>query len=309
VLEESPVVVGALVDNVANMLQQTVEEKGLTLLLEVKAMPAGLLGDATRLGQALLNYASNAVKFTDGGAVTLRGRVEEESDDAVLLHFEVQDTGLGIADDKLGKLFSPFVQADSTTTRKYGGTGLGLAITKRLVTAMGGEVGVQSEVGKGSRFWFTARLKKDANAGGQDQDEASADAEAQLRSQFAGRRVLLADDDDFNREIGTILLEDVGLVVEVAEDGQAALEMAVQNSYDLILMDMQMPRMDGLEATQQIRSARAEGTVPIVAMTANAFAEDRVRCLEAGMNDFVTKPVDPTVLYQVLLRQLARRKT
>jgi CheY-like chemotaxis protein len=130
-----------------------------------------------------------------------------------------------------------------------------------------------------------------------------------LRSQFAGRRVLLADDDDFNREIGTILLEDVGLVVEVAEDGQAALEMAVKNSYDLILMDMQMPRMDGLEATQQIRSARAEDTVPIVAMTANAFAEDRARCLEAGMNDFVTKPVDPTVLYQVLLRQLARRKT
>jgi signal transduction histidine kinase len=169
------------------MLQQTVEEKGLTLLLEVKSMPAGLLGDATRLGQALLNYASNAVKFTDGGAVTLRGRVEEESDDAVLLHFEVQDTGLGIADDKLGKLFSPFVQADSTTTRKYGGTGLGLAITKRLVTAMGGEVGVQSEVGKGSRFWFTARLKKDANAGGQGPDEASADAETQLRSQFTGR--------------------------------------------------------------------------------------------------------------------------
>jgi CheY-like chemotaxis protein len=207
----------------------------------------------------------------------------------------------------LSKLFSPFVQADSTTTRKYGGTGLGLAITKRLVVAMGGEVGVQSEVGQGSRFWFTARLRKSASAGGEGLEEASADAEAQLRTRFAGRRVLLADDDDFNREIGTLLLEDVGLVVDLAEDGQAAFEMAVKNSYDLVLMDMQMPRMDGLEATRQIRRASTGTAVPIVAMTANAFAEDRLRCLQAGMNDFVTKPVEPLVLYQVLLRQFLRR--
>ena len=305
-LEERPVLVAALVDNIANMLQQTVEEKGLTLRLEVDPMPGGLVGDATRLGQALLNYASNAVKFTDGGSVTVRTHLEEESEDAALLRFEVQDTGLGIAPEKLAKLFSPFVQADSTTTRKYGGTGLGLAITKRLVMAMGGEVGVQSEVGTGSTFWFTARLKKVADSGGQDQDGVGADAEEQLKTAFAGLRVLLAEDDDFNREIGTLLLEDVGLVVEVAEDGQAAFEMATSKPYDLILMDMQMPKMDGLEATRQIRGAG--NAVPIVAMTANAFAEDRLRCLEAGMDDFLTKPVDPAVLYQVLLRQFLRRK-
>ena len=309
VLEESPVLVDPLVDNISNMLQQTVEEKGLVLLLEVDPMPPGLLGDATRLGQALLNYAGNAVKFTDGGTVTVRGRIEDESADAALLRFEVQDTGLGIAPDKLAKLFSPFVQADSTTTRKYGGTGLGLAITKRLVEAMGGEVGVASEVGKGSTFWFTARLKKGAVTGGQDLDAPGAGADVQLKAAFAGRRVLLAEDDEFNREIGTILLQDVGLVVDVAEDGQAAFAMAVKNAYDLILMDMQMPKMDGLEATRQIRSASAAQAVPIVAMTANAFAEDRIRCLEAGMDDFVTKPVDPAVLYQVLLRQLLRRAT
>ncbi len=308
VLEEGPVVVSALVDNIANMLQQTVEEKGLALQLEVDPMPQGLLGDATRLGQALLNYTSNAVKFTDGGTVTLRARLESESDDAVLLRFEVQDTGLGIAPEKLLKLFSPFVQADSTTTRKYGGTGLGLAITKRLVEAMGGEVGVLSEVGKGSRFWFTARLKKGAVPGAEDLDDPEVDAELELQTAFAGRRVLLAEDDEFNREIGTILLEDVGLLVDVAEDGQAAFEMATTNAYDLILMDMQMPKMDGLEATRQIRSASTGQAVPIVAMTANAFAEDRLRCLEAGMNDFLTKPVEPEVLYQVLLRQLLRRQ-
>lgn len=308
VLEEGPVCVAALIDDIANMVQQTVDAKSLALRLEVDPMPPGLVGDATRLGQALLNYTSNAVKFTDGGTVTVRCRIEEQSADAVLLGFEVQDTGLGIAPDKLDQLFSPFVQADSTTTRKYGGTGLGLAITKRLVSAMGGMVGVQSEVGKGSTFWFTARLKKE-DADSKKPVGTSAPTAEQLKATFAGRRVLLAEDDEFNREIGTILLEDMGLTVDWAADGQSAFEMATSNSYDLILMDMQMPRMDGLEATRRIRCAGAENAVPIVAMTANAFAEDRLRCLEAGMNDFLTKPVDPRVLYQVLLRHLTKLTT
>jgi CheY-like chemotaxis protein len=308
VLEESPFVMSALVDNIANMLQQSADEKGLALLLELGPMPPGLVGDSTRLGQALLNFASNAVKFTDVGTVTLRGRVESATEDTVLLRFEVQDTGLGIAPDKLAKLFSPFVQADSTTTRKYGGTGLGLAITKRLVAAMGGEVGVHSEVGQGSTFWFTARLSQGDVTGSTARAESGSGADVELESSFAGRRVLLAEDDEFNREIGTILLQDVGLVVEIAEDGQAAFVMATQHAYDLILMDMQMPRMDGLEATRQIRLAEQGKAVPIVAMTANAFAEDRLRCLEAGMDDFIAKPVEPMALYQVILRQLLRSK-
>jgi CheY-like chemotaxis protein len=230
--------------------------------------------------------------------------VEDESTENALVRFEVQDTGMGIAPHKLDKLFSPFVQADSTTTRKYGGTGLGLAIAKRLVEAMGGEVGVQSELGLGSTFWFTASLKKGAAHASELTDEPSPAALVKWRSLFAGRRVLLVEDDEFNREIGTILLQDVGLTVDVAEDGQAAFEMAEKNNYDVILMDMQMPKVDGLEATRRIRSSCARNSVPIIAMTANAFAEDRIHCLEAGMNDFLTKPVDPAVMYQVLRRQL-----
>ena len=306
VLEESPLAVQAVVDNIANMLQQTVDDKGLKLILEVDRMPVGLVGDATRLGQALLNYASNAVKFTDAGSVTLRCRVAEDVSEAVVLRFEVQDTGLGISPEKQSKLFTPFVQADATTTRKFGGTGLGLAITKRLIAAMGGEVGVESEVGRGSLFWFTVKLKKADAQALNALSEPQELAEAQMKALFSGRRVLLAEDDDFNREIGTILLEDLGFVVDVAEDGQAAYEKAVGANYDLILMDMQMPKMDGLEATRRIRSERAGKPVPIVAMTANAFAEDRVRCLEAGMSDFLTKPVDPALLHQTLLRQLTK---
>ena len=307
VLEADPVQVKAVIENVANMLQQTVDDKGLKLLLEVDAVPAGLTGDSTRLGQALLNYASNAVKFTDGGSVTLRCRVEQESPDEVTLRFEVSDTGLGISPEKISKLFSPFVQADSTTTRKYGGTGLGLAITKRLINAMGGDVGVESEVGRGSLFWFTVRLKRADTAELEELNEPQEQADVQLKKSFSGRRVLLAEDDDFNREIGTMLLEDVGLIVECAEDGQAAFDMAIRGSYDLILMDMQMPHMDGLEATRQIRKARVGNATPIVAMTANAFAEDRARCLEAGMSDFLTKPIEPKLMYQVILSQLVKR--
>ncbi len=308
VFEESPVEVATLFENVANMLQETVSEKGLTLVVDVAPTQQRLAGDATRLQQALLNYASNAVKFTDGGTVWLKGLVQEESEDSALLRFEVQDTGLGISPEKLGRLFSPFVQADAGTTRKFGGTGLGLVITKRLAEAMGGAVGAVSEVGKGSTFWFTARLKKCQKSDLEDHPVGPAEAEKLLKSGFAGRRVLLVEDDEFNREIGTILLQDVGLSVSLAEDGQAAVDMAKQFSYDLILMDMQMPKMDGLEATRVIRSTGAAAGVPIVALTANAFSEDRQRCLEAGMNDFVTKPVEPKVLYRVLLRQLMKRR-
>jgi PAS domain S-box-containing protein len=306
ILEEGPVSLEAIFNDVANMLQETMQEKGLALHLEMEPLQRFFVGDATRLGQALLNYASNAVKFTEHGSVSLRCRVQEESADSALLRFEVQDSGLGISPEKLATLFSPFVQADTGTTRKFGGTGLGLVIAKRLAQAMGGEAGAHSEVGKGSTFWFTARLTKgDVNAQVALQ-ELQTDAAEQLKAGYAGLRVLLAEDDDFNREIGAILLEEVGLLVDVAVDGQLAVAMAGQTAYDLILMDMQMPRMDGLEATRHIRSTPGGKDIPIIAMTANAFAEDRIRCLEAGMNEYLTKPVDPNVLYHMLLRQFAK---
>ena len=306
VLEEAPLHIASLFQNIASMVEGSMQEKGLHLLVAVDPMPDGLIGDATRLGQALLNYVGNAVKFTESGSVAIRARVIEDTSTDALVRFDVQDTGSGISSETQAKLFAPFVQADNTTSRRYGGSGLGLAITKRLVEAMGGEVGIDSAVGVGSTFWLTARLRKDIAFVANAVEPDAALAIAALQRDFSGCRVLLAEDDEFNRAIGRILLEEVGLLVDEAEDGHAALEMALRGGYDLILMDMQMPRIDGLEATRRIRGTPEGATLPIVAMTANAFAEDKVRCLAAGMNDFVTKPVDPAMLYRTILAQLQR---
>jgi signal transduction histidine kinase/CheY-like chemotaxis protein len=303
VLDLAPVDLHALAANVAGMAQSAGLSKGLELKVSVEAVPQCLLGDPTRMAQALLNYLGNAFKFTQAGSITLRVSLQQDFADAACVRFEVQDTGIGIAADKLATLFEPFVQADATTTRRYGGTGLGLALTKRLVEAMGGEVGARSTLGRGSLFWFTVRMAKMVAPPDPPPDAVETDALAKLRRHYAGHAVLLADDDVFNREIGTILLQDCGLEVDVAQDGLEAARMAIQKRYALILMDMQMPGADGVEATQRIRAGHVHNTVPIVAMTANAFAEDRARCLEAGMNDFLTKPVDPLTLYQTILRQ------
>jgi CheY-like chemotaxis protein len=302
VLETGPVQMEALFDSVASMVHTSLEQKGLQLHRAIDPMPRGLTGDATRLGQALLNYASNAIKFTEVGSITMRACVLEDSATAALLRIEVQDTGVGISADLHHKLFEAFVQADSTTTRKYGGSGLGLVITRRFVEAMGGQAGFSSEAGKGSTFWFTARLGKSAPDAAVAQQQPCEHAALQLRSAYAGKRILLAEDDEFNREIGNILLQDVGMLVDEAEDGRVAVSMAARQHYDLVLMDMQMPVLDGLDATRAIRASASGRTVPIVAMTANAFFEDKVRCMDAGMNDFVTKPVEPAVLYAVMLR-------
>lgn len=304
VLEAATVDIHLLLNGVAQMVQDSARQKSLQLHTDLAPMPPGLVGDETRLRQALLNFAGNAIKFTDAGSVTLRAMALADSEDSTLLRLEVQDTGPGIAIDQQHKLFEPFVQADSSTTRKYGGSGLGLAITRRLAQAMGGEVGLESAPGQGSRFWMTVRLKKGEATQPLPPMEAGTDAPALLRRHFAGQRVLLVDDDAFNREIGAILLQDVGLEVDLAEDGQQAVEMAGRAAYALILMDMQMPRLDGLEATRQIRCLPGLARTPIVAMTANAFKEDRLRCLQAGMDDYLTKPVDPGVLYAILLRHL-----
>jgi len=306
VLEEAPVAIDALLGDVGSILAERAGAKKLAIRIEAAALPPNLYGDPTRLQQALLNYATNAVKFTEAGGITLRSLRLEEAADSVLVRFEVSDTGIGIPPETLPRLFNAFEQADNSTTRKYGGTGLGLAITKRLAELMGGEVGAESAVGKGSTFWFTARLAKRQPGEGVSAAPDFDGAEAAIGQRWTGARILVVDDEPINREIATMLLESAGLVVEAAEDGEQAVARAGASAFAAILMDMQMPRLDGLAATERIRRLPGHRATPIIAMTANAFAEDKVRCLAAGMNDFISKPFEPATLFASLLTWLER---
>jgi PAS domain S-box-containing protein len=307
-LEEAPVVVSSLLANVSSILADRVKAKRLHLLIETGHLPHQLLGDPTRLQQALLNYATNAVKFTETGTVTLRAFMQEETAESVQLRVEVQDTGIGIAPEAMARLFSAFEQADNSMTRKYGGTGLGLAITRRLAELMGGRVGADSTAGVGSTFWFTVKLKKGGEVAAAPTATADeVEAEVELRQRYAGQRILLVDDEPINREVVLMQLEDVDLLTDTAEDGEEAIAMARKTDYAAILMDMQMPKLNGVEATRQIRQLPGYQDTPIIAMTANAFAEDKAQCLAAGMNDFLSKPFSPEALFAILLRALSRR--
>ena len=443
-LEEIDFPVDELLSRSCALVSGSARSKGLELVIDTEGLPRALRGDPTRLSQALVNLLGNAVKFTERGSVTLHGRIQEESEEGLLLRFEVRDTGIGIAPERIGQLFHAFEQADSSTTRRFGGSGLGLAITRRLAQLMGGEAGATSEPGHGSTFWFTLRLHAAAAGGAQlrhtslagvrvlladDLSEARAalcgmlrqlglrvdlassgpealnlartaramrdpieiavidvimpgmdgpqtvralleesgddpppacifvsasidqhvrdeaadlgvqrllekpvsystlhdalqavladshtdsrpaaldtQAERAVRERYRGARVLLAEDNPINQEVASELLHAAGLDVDVADDGERAVAMALAQPYDLILMDMQMPRLDGLQAAREIRKVPALAGVPIIAMTANAFGEDRAACLAAGMNDHVAKPVDPVLLYDTLHRWLA----
>ena len=436
---------GHVIDNVCNLVRERAEAKHLELVVDLRGLPDVLHGDATRLGQILLNFAGNAVKFTETGSIIIRSWVVGADDKGLTVRFEVVDSGIGLSAEQQSRLFQPFEQADSSTTRRYGGTGLGLAISRRLAEIMGGRIGVVSEPGQGSTFWIEVPLGYAMAPGRSARDEidtrglralvaddlpesresladmlgdlgmvvtavgdgvsalncvasadtagqpfdllfidwqmpgmdgielgrrlsvmslsrqpqrllvsaygegvageslaatgyskvlskpltpmrlydvlqevllggppasrflaASGEAEERL-ARRGGGLVLLAEDNPVNQEVALQLLHDVGLEADLAGNGQEAVDMVQRRQYELILMDMQMPVLDGMAATREIRRLPAYATVPILAMTANAFSEDRENCLRVGMNDHIAKPVDPEVLYEALWRWLPVR--
>ena len=435
-----------VLDNVANLIAEKTATKGLELIFDLdKNVPLNLIGDPLRLGQILVNYSNNAVKFTEQGEVDIVIRLREETDKDVLIYCAVRDTGIGLTEEQISRLFQSFSQADTSTTRKFGGTGLGLAISKKLAELMGGEVGVESTPGKGSTFWFTARFGKGvaqpskpvlssdlhgkrvlvvddnenarlvlgelldnmsfkvdqvesgkAAIGAVDRAEAqgspyeivfldwqmpvmdgietarrlrelplgrtphmmmvtaygreevikgaaasgiesvlikpvsqstlfdcvirllgraadgprTAEAPTDTFEQFAtikGARILLVEDNDINQEVATELLRDAGFIVDLAENGRIAVDRVGKAAYDIVLMDMQMPVMDGVTAAREIRKEPRFKDLPIVAMTANARQADRERCLAAGMNDHVAKPIEPEELWKALLKWIKPR--
>jgi hypothetical protein len=305
-LAESPFRLGEVIENVTSLVGNRALDKGLELIVDrpPELDHITLLGDPLRLGQILLNFTGNAIKFTDHGSVTLRIRRQHDNEAMISLRFEVIDTGIGIAPEARQRLFTAFEQVDNSLTRKYGGTGLGLAISKRLIGLMHGEVGVDSEPGRGSTFWFTIRLRQSRQTIAIPASDSSTPKEQEIQREHAGTRVLLVEDEPINREVSLALLEEVMLAVDVAEDGQQALEMAGREQYALILMDVQMPRLNGLDATRAIRRLPGYADTPILAMTANAFDEDRRDCLAAGMNDHIGKPIAPETLFTALQRWL-----
>ena len=307
-LEQIDFRLGGVLENLSSLLSQKASGKGLRLLIDIAPELANrsLCGDPLRLGQILLNLTGNALKFTTQGSVSIRVQISEERPADLLLRFDVSDTGIGISPEDQKRLFTAFEQANGSTTRQYGGTGLGLAICKRLAQMMGGSIGIESDPGVGSNFWFTVRLSKSTQPLAVSILPSTAAAETRIKQRYNGARVLLAEDEPINQEVSRGLLEEVGLVVDLAADGLLAVDMAKATNYALILMDMQMPLLDGVDACKAIRLCPGRENTPILAMTANAFEEDRQRCFEAGMNDHIAKPVDPDLLFETLFKWLQK---
>ncbi len=302
ILEKVEFDLDEVADKVCSIMNDSSERKGLKLTVEKTALECRVIGDPTRFTQALLNLVGNAIKFTDVGTVNVRLLPIEKHKGKILIRAEVKDSGVGLHPELINRLFSAFEQADNSITRKYGGTGLGLAITKRIAQLMGGDAGASSIIGEGSIFWFSAwltlgRLKSDNSKG----NTLVETAELILQRDYAGTRLLLVEDEPINQTVAETLLQYAGFDVTTANTGAEAVELAKHEHYSLVLMDMQMPVMDGLEATRQIRALEGWKAVPIIAMTANTFAENRDQCFIAGMNDFISKPFIPDVLFSRLL--------
>lgn len=286
-----------------SLIGAQIRAKGLHFVKQLNVVNTVLLGDAMRLTQILLNYLSNALKFTKQGEILLRIDTEREDESHCELRFSVEDSGIGITAEQMKRLFKPFEQANADTTQYYGGTGLGLSITRHLAQLMGGDVGVFAREGGGSVFWCSLRFTKQKNSSTiEDCTKHVPDPQTLLKRNHAGASVLVVDDDPFNCLLIEQQLHDIGFSLNFAKTGQQALEMAKSQSFAIILMDMQMPIMNGLDATQYIRQLPGYEATPIIALTANAFEEDRQTCLRAGMNDHLSKPIAKDILHQALLK-------
>lgn len=296
------------IQEVVDLLTYRSDEKGISLsLLVAPEVPENLMGDPTRLTQILLNLIGNGIKFTEKGSVdivtTLENSFQRDSDDCVSLRFEIRDTGIGLSEEERLRLFKPFTQADSSTNRKYGGTGLGLAICQKLVEKMEGTIGIKSEPGVGSVFSFSANfaIGKPLSADGKIGTYKDIVITPEIRQQRSAKQILIVDDSQVNREVAQQMVLNLGYATATAANGKLAVLAVGNESYAAVLMDCQMPEMDGFEATRKIRSMGTEGSkVPIIAMTAHALKEDRSRCLAAGMSDYIPKPVRFTVLQRML---------
>ena len=303
-LERVPFSLAVVFEHVSNVTAVKADAPGVELVFRIaREMPGTLLGDPLRLGQVLVNLTSNALKFTEKGEIVVAVDIVDLLPDTLALRFSVSDSGIGMSEEQLGKLFESFSQADGSISRKYGGTGLGLSISRHLVEMMGGTIKVSSTPGAGSRFWFTLRLGIDNAA---PPASAAAISHAAVRAadlaRLEGARILLVEDNANNREVALDFLAAASIEADVAVDGAQAIAMVRDGDYDLVLMDIAMPGIDGLAAARQIRAAGEGASLPIVAMTAHAMAGDREQSLAAGMNDHVTKPIDPDLLFQALLR-------
>ncbi|MES2688390.1 MAG: ATP-binding protein [Pseudomonadota bacterium] len=297
---------GDVLDNASTMVAHKAHEKGLDLNIDIADdVPQGLVGDPLRLGQILINLLGNAVKFTDQGQVSVSISCMERDAGKVQLRVAVQDTGIGMTPEQAGKLFQAFTQAEGSIARKYGGTGLGLTIAKRLVELMGGSIHVDSSPGVGSTFWFPAWFGLDANADAQGAGRHSHSPDT-LTPDLQGARLLLVDENETDRHIATELLAGAGASVATASNGHEALEMLNAEAYDLVLMDLEMPVMDGIEVARLILAQPQLAGIPILALTAHSMPAERKRCADAGMLDHIAKPIDPQALFATLLRWLPK---